>query len=149
VRNRQVGPDHSAQILADLVPRISYKPSWEFRLEECSRGQGCEGLTLLISALVPNSFGPDPIGILHLMPVNPAAYDEEAWIGWILEQIEMVEKHEMLEFYRVDGDQPFMPTHSPGRNPYSVFRVRSREEAHAPATPWSGGPPVDPHFKED
>jgi hypothetical protein len=146
VRNRQVGPDDAADILARLVPRITYKPGWTFELAEISRGQGCEGLTLMIGATVSDSFGNGTVGVLHLMPVLPAAYDEESWIRWILEQILLVEQHEALEFFRVDGEQPYFPEHGPGRNPYSIAQIKTPEQAQTPATPWSGGAPRDEHF---
>lgn len=146
MRNRQVGPD--PDILDDLVGRLTYKPGWTFSLEEISRGQGCEGLTLLIGAQVPDSFGNGMVGVLHLMPVPPAAYDEPTWMRWIMEQILLVEKHEALEFFEVDGDKPYFPGHAPGRDPYTIAEVKSHEIAYAPATPWHGGPPTDPHFHE-
>lgn len=151
MRNRQVGPDEATQVLADLVPRIKYKPGWEFELREIDRGQGCQGLTLLISATVPDSFGGPSVEVLHLMPVLPAAYDEDSWMAWILEQIHLVEQHEMLEFFEVDGDKPFFPGHAPGRNPYGVSRVihsvpKTRATAYKAAVPWYGGGATDPHF---
>lgn len=133
-------------MLAELVVRVSYKPGWTFTLEEISRGQGCEGLTLMIGATVRNSFGEDDVDVLHLMPVPPAAYDEATWRRWILEQILLVEKHEALEFFRVDGDQAFFPNHDPGKDPYAIVETQTRDEAHAPALPWVGGAPRDPHF---
>lgn len=150
MRNRQVGPDDAAEVLADLVSRVEYKPGWTFKLEEVSRGQGCEGLTLMIAATVTNSFAAGleeaPIGVLHLMPVPGAAYDEATWRRWIFDQILLVEKHEALEFFRVDGDQPFFPNHDPGKDPYAIVETQSRDEAHAPAEPWFGGAPRDQHF---
>lgn len=176
MRNRQVGSSESAQILADVVPKITYKPGWTFELKEVSRGQGCEGLTLLIGATVPDSFGDGMVSVLHLMPVLPAAYDEHSWIQWILEQIQLVEQHEMLEFFEVSGHKVFFPGHAPGRNPYGVSIVMeqddygrivthgadyygmsrmihglpvTQERAHQAAVPWFGGDPKDPHFHEE
>lgn len=110
-------------------------------------------MTLMISATVPDSFGGPPVGVLHLMPVLPAAYDEDSWMAWILEQIHLVEQHEMLEFFEVDGDKPFFPGHAPGRNPYGVSRVihavpKTQEIAYKAAATWYGGGPTDPHFAE-
>lgn len=147
MRNRQVGPSDSAEILANLVPRISYKPGWRFELEEINRGQGCEGLTLLIRFTSPDSLDPtrQTEGV-HLMPVLPAAYDEEAWMYWVFEQIQMVESHESMEFFQVDNERPFFADHGPGRNPYALHRIKPESQIHEAAEPWSGGPPSDEHF---
>lgn len=140
MRSRQLGPDKATAVLAGLVPRITYKPGWTFELREIDRGQGCEGLTLCIGATVKDSTTDGQVSILHLMPVLPAAYDEDTWLGWILEQVLLVEQHEAMEFLKVDGDAPYFPEHAPGRNPYTVTRIKTREQAHAAAKPWSGGP---------
>jgi hypothetical protein len=152
MRNRQVGPDEAAAVLAALIPRITYKPGWTFELAEIDRGQGCQGLTLMIAAVLADSTNPtNTVGVLHLMPVLPAAYDEDSWTAWVMEQIHLVEQHEMLEFFKVDDHAPFWPGHAPGRNPYGVSRVihalpKTAEQAHASATPWFGGPATDDHF---
>lgn len=146
MRNRQVGPDDAADILAALVPRITYKPGWSFELSEISRGQGCEGLTLLISFTAPDSLGDGETTGVHLMPVLPAAYDEESWLRWIFEQVQMVETHEAMEFFCVDGKQPYFPEHGPGRNPYVVATIKTAEQVEDPAVPWVGGPAADEHF---
>lgn len=154
MRNRQVGPDESADVLAALIPRIQYKPGWTFELREIDRGQGCQGLTLLIGATLVDSSDPSKtVGVLHLMPVLPAAYDEDSWIAWVLEQILLVEQHEALEFFQIDGEAPFFPGHAPGRNPYGVSRVinalpKDHDTAYAPAALWYGGPATDPHFQD-
>lgn len=147
MRNRQVGPDHAADILADVVKRVSYKPGWTFALREISRGQGCEGLTLMIAAEVPDSWNPsERIGFLHLMPVPPAAFDEETWTRWVLDCILQVEQHEALEFFRLDGEPVYFPEHAPGRNPYTIAQIKTREQALSPAVPWTGGPATSEHF---
>jgi hypothetical protein len=152
MQNKQVGPAASVQVLADLVNRITYKPGWTFTLDEIDRGQGCQGLTLMIGAVLNDSSNPgQTVPVLHLMPVLPANYGEAAWLGWILEQIMLVEQHETLEFYKLDGEAPFFPGHAPGRNPYGVARVIhgldvDHDTAYAPAKPWYGGPASDPHF---
>jgi|SRR6185312_3858195 len=147
MRNKQVAPSDSAQVLADLVPRISYKPGWHFKLSEIDRGQGCEGLTLIISFMSSDSLdhSKQTEGV-HLMPVLPAAYDEEAWLYWIFEQIQMVESHESMEFFCCDGTQPFFPDHGPGRNPYALHRIKYERQIREPAVPWLGGPARDQHF---
>lgn len=146
-RNHQVGPSDAAAILADLIPRITYK-HWTLTLQEISRGQGSEGLTLIIQAEVPDSLHDgQTVTFAHLMPVPPAAYNEAAWQRWVLEQILLVERHETLEHFKVDGTAPYFPSHGPGRDPYAILEVHDRAEAYAAATPWTGGPPIDPHFQ--
>lgn len=146
MRNRQVGPDDATAVLADVVASTTYKTGWYFDLQEISRGQGCEGLTLMISATVPNSVGPGDVDFLHLFPVIPAAYDRETWSRWVLDCVLQVEQHEALEFFKVDGHAPYFPEHAPGRNPYLVVQVKTEAQRDAPATPWTGGPASDPHF---
>jgi len=148
MRNVQVGNPEATDVLAKLVPRITYKPTWTFELHELSRGQGCEGLTLCIGADVQDSFSDQQTSVLHLMPVPAANFTERDWLRWILDCVLMVEQHEALEFFRLDGDQPYFPGHAPGQNPYTIVETRSRDEAHAPAIPWSGGPPTDPAFAD-
>jgi hypothetical protein len=46
---RQTAPRPDA--LYDLVSRLAYRPSWEFLLLDVDRGQGSEGLTLIITTL--------------------------------------------------------------------------------------------------
>lgn len=141
-RNFNYGPDASVSVLMDVVARVSYKPGWTFNLTEIDRGQGCGGLTLLIGAEVPNSLDPsESVNVLHLMPVLPAAYDEESWVRWVFEQIELVERHESMEFFQIDGDAPYFSEHRPGANPYALRLVKSPEQRDEPAVPWVGGPP--------
>jgi hypothetical protein len=146
MRNLQKGNPERTAILADVVSRITYK-NWNLELAECSRGQGCEGLTLRISATVPNAVAEGEVEFLHLMPVIPAAYDETSWTRWVLEQILLVEKHECMEFFRKDGEQVYFPAHGPGDDPYAMVEIRTFEQAHAESTPYIGGPPQDPHFQ--
>lgn len=147
-RNRQTGPDEAAGILAGLIPRITYKPGWQLELKELDREQGSQGLTLCISATVPDSLHPgQTVTFLHLMPVLPAAYDEETWVRWVLDQLLLVEQHEALEFYRVDDAQPYFPEHAPGRNPYTIAQVKTPQQAHAAAQPFYGRPATGEHFR--
>lgn len=139
--NHQCGPDTATAILADVVAAATYKPGWTFQLADVDRGQGCGGLTLMIGARVPNSLEPSgSVDVLHLMPVLPAAYNREAWEYWVFEQILMVEQHEAMEFYRVNGEAPYFSDHGPGMNPYALRRVKTPEQRDTPASPWYGGP---------
>jgi hypothetical protein len=107
-------------ILHRLVGQCEYK-SWEFKLVDLDRGQGSSGLTLVVTAVVPDTYHDWQIRINHLFPVPPAAYDERSWRRWLLDQVLLVERHEACEFFKINGERPYAPHHGPGNDPYIVF----------------------------
>lgn len=124
------------EVLADLVHRVQYRDNWTLRLATIDRGQGSQGLTLIITARVPNSRSRhEAISVNHYMPVPPAAYDERSWTRWLFEQLLLVERHEAMEFFAVldrhrDGgdeviteERPYSPSHGPGNDPYMIREV--------------------------
>lgn len=128
---KQVGPD--PEILLGLVYKLRYKAGWEFDLEEMDRGQGSEGLTLIISVTGVDSYHPENgphYTVLHYMIVPAAAYDERSWCRWLLDQIVLVEQHEACEFFKLGEHRPYAPHHAPGRNPYSIIELGTDEEVH-------------------
>lgn len=137
----QTGPAESRAILEDLVARLTYKPGWQFDLEDVDRGQGCVGTTLRISATVPDSWNPaESVDFLHLMPVPAAAYNAQSWQRWLVRQILDVETHEALEFFKIDGEAPYFPSHAPGWHPYDLRESITRVQALAEAVPYTGAP---------
>ena len=120
--NRQEAP--YPQELADLVERCTYRPRWRVRLEDMDRGQGSLGLTLVITTWTVDTYHPEePIRVNHLFPVPPAAYDERSWRRWLFEQFLLVEQHECMEFFQIDGERPYAPSHGPGNDPYLVREI--------------------------
>lgn len=121
MKSEQVGPD--AAVLAWLVKQLTYKPNWQFQLVgNYDRGQGSKGLTLLIYVTTPDSlarYGESPIRVLHLMPVPPAGYNRKNWQRWLIEQVILVERHETMEFFKIDGRAPYFPNHGDGNDPYT------------------------------
>lgn len=119
-------------ILFDLVQRCSYRPRWTVTLlEDYDRGQGSKGLTLDIRTLGYNSYRPEEgqsYGVHHLFPVPPAAYDERSWRRWLFECFLLVERHECMEFFQIDGERPYAPHHGPGNDPYIVFEVGTDQD---------------------
>lgn len=141
----QQGPAESRAILEDLVRRLSYK-TWQFNLRDVDRGQGCVGTTLEIGAEVPDSWDPSKtVGFLHLMPVPAAAYNASSWTRWIFAQILDVERHEAMEFFKIDGEAPYFPSHAPGWHPYDLRESITRDEALGEAVPYTGEPGTEPH----
>lgn len=104
--------------LVELLAGLEYLPNWKFELGEVDRGQGCSGLTLTITVFMPDSGGEGRIGVVHYMPVPPAAYNRKSWMDWLFEQVGLVERHERGEFFRIDGYQHFACNHEDGNNPY-------------------------------
>ena len=109
--------------LEDLVRRVSYRPGWEFRLEHIDRGQGSVGLTLDIITKGYDSHHPERgevYRVHHYWPVIPAAFNRASWQRWLFDRCMAVEQHECMEFFRIDGEQPYAPNHGPGEDPYVV-----------------------------
>lgn len=124
--------------LAEMVAHLDYRPGWGFVLRHLDRGQGSEGLTLVITTLGYNSYHPDQgetYRVNHYMPVPPASFDRRSWRRWLLEQVLLVERHEACEFFgfRTDGTQegkerPYAPSHGPGNDPYLVREIGTPED---------------------
>lgn len=119
---KQIAP--KPQALFDLVDKLRYKAGWTFNLHDIDRGQDCIGLTLCILIETPNSYNPEQLRqVMHYMQVPAAAYNEQSWRHWLLEQVLLVERHETLEFFEIDGVKPYAPNHGPGNDPYIVFEL--------------------------
>jgi hypothetical protein len=118
-------------ILDGLVKATRYRPGWRVRLEDMQRdedhGRGeSKGLTLVIRTLGYNSYHPDEgenYRVNHYFIVPAATYDERSWRRWLFEQFCLVERHEAMEFFAIDGKRPYAPSHGPGNDPYMVREV--------------------------
>lgn len=119
------------EALDAIVKATQYKAGWTLSLVDgYDRGQDCVGLTLVINIRCPNSYHPDamPINVNHLFPVPAASYNESSWRRWLFEQILLVERHEAMEFFQIDGERPFAPNHGPGHDPYTIREVTTDED---------------------
>lgn len=126
------------QELEDLVHSLSYKPGWEFSLENMDRGQGSEGLTFIVTTLTHESlydgnrraFREWPvIRVNHFFIVPAAAYNRNSWMRWLLDRIIEVETHEACEFFKIDGERVYAPHHSEGEDPYIIWQIGDLETA--------------------
>lgn len=120
--------------LQDLVQRLAYKPGWTFELRHMDRGQGSEGLTLVITILEYDSYNPAggrTYRVHHLMPVPPASYNERSWRRWLFQQFLLVEQHEAAEFFMIGDDRPYAPLHHDGNDPYAILEVASEADIEA------------------
>lgn len=113
-----------------LLNSLEYKAGWEWSLERIDRGQGSSGLTLNIIITCADSYNPlHSRRVAHYMIVPAAAYDERAWMRWLLDQFILIEQHEACEFFKIDGKRPYSPNHGPGRNPYSILEKGTLSDA--------------------
>ena len=131
---RQVAPYPKA--LESLVGRISYKSNWKFTLADVDRGQGSEGLTLCCLIETEDSYEEGKYRrVMHYMIPPPAAFDEREWQAWLMDQVILIETHEAMEFFKIDGKRPYAPNHGPGRNPYRIHEKGTFKDA---ATQFTG-----------
>lgn len=122
--NRQTSPYPS--LLAELVDQTVYRPGWRVALSDLDRGQGSAGLTLVIITRGYDSYHPEKgqdYDVHYYFPVPPAAYDRRSWQRWLFEQYLLVERHECMEFFQIDGERPYSPSHGPGNDPYIVREI--------------------------
>lgn len=112
--------------LYDLVNKCTYRPGWRVWLEQRDRGQGSEGLTLIIQTNTIDAYHPGrKATVNHFFIVPAASYNRRSWQWWLFEQFQAVEKHECMEFFTVDGTKPYAPLHGPGNDPYMVQELAS------------------------
>ena len=117
--------------LADLVEHLSYRPGWAFGLETNERDPGCSGLTLAVMITTQDSYDhARTVRVRHLFPVPPATYNRASWCRWLLECLEKIERHECMEFFRIDGMPVFAPNHGPGWDPYIVTQLTTELDRH-------------------
>lgn len=117
------------EALQRLLDELTYKPGWTFRLADIDRGQGSRGLTLIILIHTSDSYDPERTrSVAHYMIVPAASYDERSWRRWLLDQLLLVERHEACEFFQIDGDRPYAPSHGPGNDPYLIREVGTDED---------------------
>lgn len=99
---------NDASILKGILKNFTYKPGWKFRLEDFG-----SFLVLCIDAEVPCTDEPGRMINIRFRenfdPLVHRAMDERAWMRWLRERILDVEKHEIDEFFKVDGVKVFDP----------------------------------------
>lgn len=118
-------------VLAALVDglRLPTKPGWRVYLADLDRGQGSTGLTLVIHRTGPDSYHPEnTLPVNHYMIVPAAAYDMRSWRRWLFEQLHLVDLHELMEGFVIDGERPYAPSHGFGQDPYMVRELGTEED---------------------
>lgn len=119
------------ELLAMLVGqlRLPTRPGWRVYLADLDRGQGSRGLTLVVNVTAPDSYHPErSIHVNHYMIVPAASYDVRSWRHWLFEQLRLVDLHELMEGFVIDGDRPYAPSHGFGQDPYLIREVGTDED---------------------
>lgn len=118
--------------LKALVAAATCKPGWSFSLVDIDRDdKTCHGLTLIIYVEGPDADRPEVnIQVSHWFPVPAATYDRREWEIWLFDRCMDVERHEMMEFFKIQGTPPFAPNHARGRNPYRVHVLGTEKDVH-------------------
>lgn len=86
-----------------------------------THGGSAGGLTLVFNVIGPNPYKPgDTQSTAFYYPVPAATWNRGAWLLWVFECLEDTYRHELMEWFVVDGERPFAPLHGPGDNPYRL-----------------------------
>lgn len=93
------------------VAHISYKPGWKFRVG------GPLNQYLCIFATTPDSNRPTVERTTQHMFQLPDLEGREFY-RWVYDRLLDCERHETGEFFRVNGQAPFMPHHQDVGSPY-------------------------------
>lgn len=109
----------------DLVSRLSYKPGWALHvLDDVEH----DCVLLRVSFTVPDSTGkqegPMPLRIKYPLPYHRLKHmDERLVLGWVGQKIMDVERHEHLEWFKLDG-VPVRYPHGPTGEPLYLTGAR-------------------------
>lgn len=92
---------------------------------------------LIIVTHNKNTYHPDQIRhTAHEFVVPVATYHEEAWIRWVFDRIDSIERHETCESFLVDGVRIYAPHHGNGWDPYTFWPSHDpSEKLKAPGDP--------------
>jgi hypothetical protein len=127
--NTQVAPFPDE--LQRLVATCKLNPEWRVYLSDFERDEGCSGLTLIIQTMDYNTYHPErgrTYGVNHYFPVPPATYDRRSWRAWLFKRYQDVVLHEACEFFQINGERPYAPSHGPGNDPYLIREVGTDED---------------------
>lgn len=120
-------PYDAPRRLASLVARLTYNPDRKVRLDVKPQYRAT---WLIVDAISLDTYHPRVEGELapriftHRMPVPPDPYNslpERYWERWLLDQLILVEQHEVCEWFTIDGVRPYDP-HA-GDDVYAIRRV--------------------------
>ncbi len=116
--------------LERMVNQLEHRPGWcislvaDYPRDEVDGEIVGHGTTLVVDIVCPNAYDHEQMRrVRHLFIVPAATYDERSWQRWLLEQLLLVDRHEACEYFTVDGDHPYAPSHGPGNDPYLIREI--------------------------
>ena len=95
-----------------LVASLRYKPGWSFKVA------GPLNRYLCVFSTTPDSDRPSSSRRTQHQFELPDGLDGRALARWVFERLLDCEYHEAGEFFRVNGERPFMPNHQDEGSPY-------------------------------
>lgn len=95
--------------LERLVVTLRYRPGWKFQLEVVGGA-----LQFVVVTKGYDSYHTELGQNYHTSHsfTVPGSEPPEGWQRWAFDQLILVERHESMEFFQVDGVRPFKPVHS-------------------------------------
>ena len=110
--------------LQTVLDGLTFMPGWSFELRDCPRHAGAKGLTLVVAIETTDAYHPgEPFLATHYLSVPPMSYDSHNWARWVLEQILLVQRHEAMESFLVNGERLFAPGHGGGHDNYYPLTI--------------------------
>jgi len=101
-------PDQLSHIeIVSIVRRVSYKPGWSLVVRDVPM----QGTYLSVLVELENSYQPGttvPLRIHSPIPPMPSAEALMTWLAW---RIRLIETHEVLEWFKLDG-KPWIDPHA-------------------------------------
>jgi hypothetical protein len=102
-------------ILERLVGQAGFMPGWSFELRDTPD----RGLRLVVTVQTTDAYDPGvPYEVKHWLAVPSETHNERCWSRWLLEQCLLVQRHEAMEAFTINGVRPFPPGHGGGDDPY-------------------------------
>jgi hypothetical protein len=97
--------------LPAIVAHLRYKPGWVFKIG------GPLGRYLCVFATTPDSTNPTRTRTTQHMFEAPQLEGRDL-VRWVFDRILDAERHEVGEFFTIDGHRPFFPHHQDEGSPY-------------------------------
>lgn len=90
-----------------VLDGVTYKPGWSLVLRDIPR----QGIYFSVLVELENSYQPGTKVPLRIHSPVPPMADRQAFLTWLCWRLEVIETHEVLEWFKVDGN-PWIDPHA-------------------------------------